>query len=56
MYWDLNNAHVAQNGVDLHSNGFSVYGEGDNNINAAGTGYFYMAFAETPAEFARGTG
>jgi len=56
MYWDQNIAQVAQNGIDLHSNGFSVYGEGDNNLNAAGTSYFYMAFAETPAEFARGTG
>ena len=49
-------AQVGQNGIDLHSNGFSVYGEGDSNINASGTGYFYMAFAEIPAEFARGTG
>ena len=56
MYWDTNTAQVGQNGVDLHSNGFSVYGEGDVNLNAAGTSYFYMAFAEIPAEFARGTG
>lgn len=56
MYWDTNAAQVGQNGVDLHSNGFSVYGEGDSNINASGTSYFYMAFAEIPAEFARGTG
>jgi hypothetical protein len=56
MYWNTNAAQVGQNGVDLHSNGFSVYGEGDVNINASGTAYFYMAFAELPAEFARGTG
>ena len=53
-YWDLNNAHVLQNGIDYHSNGFTVYGEGDNNINNSGMSYFYMAFAEKPAEFARG--
>ena len=54
MYWELNNAHVLQNGIDYHSNGFTVYGEGDSNINNSGMSYFYMAFAEKPAEFARG--
>ena len=56
MYWNTTQANVSQNGIDLHSNGFSVYGEGDVNLNANGTSYFYMAFAEVPAEFARGTG
>ena len=56
MYWDTTQANVGQNGVDMHSNGFSVYGQGDVNLNATGTSYFYMAFAEIPAEFARGTG
>lgn len=56
LYWDSGQAQVAQNGIDLHSNGFSVYGEGDGNINANSQSYFYMAFAEIPAEFARGTG
>ena len=56
MYWNTNQPNVSQNGVDLHSNGFTVYGQGDVNLNASGTNYFYMAFAEIPAEFARGTG
>ena len=56
MYWNTTQPNVSQNGVDLHSNGFSVYGQGDVNLNGNGTSYFYMAFAEIPAEFARGTG
>lgn len=56
LYMNNNNPRAVQNGVDLHSNGFSIYGEGDDNLNHTGVIYFYMAFAETPAEFARGVG
>jgi hypothetical protein len=56
LYMNTTGNQVGQNGVDMHSNGFSVYGEGDNNLNASGMHYFYMAFAELPAEFARGIG
>ena len=56
LYWESSAANATQNGVDMHSNGFSVYGEGDANLNAASNVFFYMAFAEIPAEFARGIG
>lgn len=56
LYLNSSGNRVIQNGVDLHSNGFSVYGESDDNLNSSGVIYFYMAFAELPAEYARGTG
>lgn len=56
LYLNTTTSKVSQNGVDFHSNGFTVYGEGDQNINKASSYYFYMAFASKPAEFARGIG
>jgi len=56
LYFDKADAQVGQNGVDFHSNGFSIYGEGDNNINNSGMSYFYMAFADLPSEFSKGRG
>jgi hypothetical protein len=56
MYFNTNAAQATQNGVDYHNNGFTLYGEGDGNMNKAGQIYFYAAFAEIPAEFASGAG